>query len=108
MRKVKRGKINRKVLDAVARNYAKLRMLCNCRPYGSYCGKSYEDIFQDTVLYVIQDENVPSLSTDAEIINHFCYRYRMIEYQTINDYKLLKETPYADYLQTRKEEDQPE
>lgn len=108
MRKVKKGKINQKVLDAIARNYAKLRLLCNCRPYGFYCGKSYEDIFQDTVLYVVQDEHAPAFISEAEIISYFCYRYRMIEYQTINDYKLLKETPYADYLQTRKEEDPQE
>ena len=37
-------------------------------------------------------------------MNYFCYRFRMIEYQAINDNKQLKEIPYADYLQTKKED----
>ena len=41
--------------------------------------------------------------TDSDLIQHFLYRYRMIEYQAIQDAKQIKTIPYADYLQTPKE-----
>jgi hypothetical protein len=76
--------------------------MCVSHGQGLYCSKSKEDLFQDTVVFVSQDEKASSLSTDKELIDYFCYRFRMIEYQAINDNKLLKEIPYADYLQASK------
>ncbi|WP_259324214.1 hypothetical protein [Bacteroides thetaiotaomicron] len=104
MRKTKKGKVNGKVMDMIAHNYDKLKQLCGYRTSGLYCSKSYEDIFQDTILFVSQDEKASTLSSDKELMNYFCYRFRMIEYQAINDNKQLKEIPYADYLQTKKED----
>lgn len=92
-----------KVAEVIGRNYIRLQSLCHYRTFGLYGSRSYEDIFQDTVIYVIQDEVASSLPSDEAIIDHFCHRYRMIEYQTIQDAKQLKEIPYADYLQTKKE-----
>ena len=105
MRKTKTGKADKKVMDVIARNYSKLKELCGYCDYGLYCSKSYEDIFQDTVLYISQDEQAAMLSFDKELIEYFCYRFKMIEYQAINDNKTLKENSYADNKQAQKESD---
>lgn len=102
MRKLKKGKVNIKVMTMIAHNYDYLKSMCVNHGQGLYCSKSKEDIFQDTVLFVSQDDRISSLSTDKELIDYFCYRFRMIEFQAINDNKLLKEIPYADYLQPQK------
>lgn len=103
MRKLRKGKINDKVMDMVARNYQQLQQLCADHIHGLYCAKSEDDIFHDTIIFVSQDKKASSLLCDRELIGYFCYRYRMILYQNINDDKLLKEIPYADYLQASKE-----
>lgn len=99
----KKNKYYPKVAESIGRNYIRLQSLCHYRDFGLYGSRSYEDIFQDTVIYVIQDAEASTLLSDEAIIDHFCHRYRMIEYQTIQDAKQLKEIPYADYIQTQKE-----
>lgn len=103
-RKVRKGRVNRKALEFIGDNYNKLRTLCNYNSGGCYCSKSYEDIFQDTILYVVHDEESFSLSEDEDFFKLFKYRYNMILFQTINDHKMLREVDYADYLQTTKED----
>lgn len=102
MRKTRKGKASDKVMVMIAHNYDRLKQLCGYRASGLYCSKSYEDVFQDTVLLVSQDEKASTLSSEKELIDYFCYRFRMILFQAINDNKLLKEIPYADYLQAKK------
>ena len=102
MRKLKKGKVDIKVMTMIARNYDYLKSMCVSHGQGLYCSKSKEDLFKDTIVFVSQDEKASSLSTDKELIDYFCYRFRMIKYQAINDNKLLKERPYADYLQAPK------
>lgn len=102
MRKTRKGKASDKVMVMIAHNYDHLKQLCGYRASGLYCSKSYEDVFQDTVLLVSQDEKASTLSSEKELIDYFCYRFRMILFQAINDNKLLKEIPYADYLQAKK------
>lgn len=87
-------------MTMIAHNYERLKSLCS-HGHGLFCSKNYEDLFQDTILFVSQDEKAPT-SSDKALIDYFCYRFRMIEYQTINDNKLLKEIPYADYIQAQK------
>ena len=41
--------------------------------------------------------------TDSDLIQHFLCRYRMIEYQAIQDAKQINTILYADYLQTQQE-----
>ena len=103
MRKTKIGKVDPKVMAVLADNYNHLKQLCSYRSHGLFCSKSYEDLFQDTILFVSQDNKASTLSSEQEIIDYFYYRFRMIEYQATNDHKLLKEIPYADYLQASKE-----
>ena len=96
MRKIKIGKADNGVMTLLARNYSKLKNLCGYRDYGCFCSKSYEDIFQDTVIYVSQDKRAVGMPED-ELVNYFCFRFKMILFQTINDNKELKEIAYADY-----------
>ena len=50
----KRNSYYPKVAEAIGKNYLKLRSLC-CVEFDTFHGSlSREDIFQDTVLYVIQ------------------------------------------------------
>lgn len=91
------------VAEIIARNYYKLRALCFRQLPVCFDSRNYEDIFHDTVLYVIQDVKSTTYNTDEEIIAHFLYRYRMIEYQTIKDAQQNKNTPYADYIQAKKD-----
>ena len=100
-RKTKQGKVNRYALDVISKNYERLKSLCNYNDRGCYCSKSYEDIFQDTILYVIHDKESFNMETEEEIISHFLFRHKMIEFQTINDNKMLKEVKYADYIQAK-------
>ena len=100
-RKVRQGKVNSHALQVIAKNYDMLRALCNSSDHGCYCSKSYEDIFQDTILYVAHDLSSFNLTRDEEVIELFLYRYKMIEFQTINDNKMMKEVAYADHLQAK-------
>lgn len=97
----KKSKPYPKVANAISRNYNRLIALCCNGKHGYFDSRSHEDIFQDTVLYTIQDPKANDLQSDAELIGHFIYRYRMIEYQTIQDSRQLKIIHYADYLQTQ-------
>lgn len=91
------------IAEVIGKNYSRLRKLCKCRKNGLFTSRSYEDIFEDTILYVIHDPEAHNITTEDSIIEHFCYRYRMIEFQTVMDSRQLKEIPYAEYLQAQKE-----
>lgn len=101
MRKLKTGKVNKRALDIIGKNYNKLRAMCNISDRGCYCSKSYEDIFQETILYVVHDKESFAKQTEKELIEYFLYKFKMIEFQTINDDKMLKEVKYAEYLQAK-------
>lgn len=90
------------IAEVIGRNYSRLLQLCNKRG-GLFASRSYEDIFEDTIIYVIHDVEACTLVLEEDIIKHFCYRYRMIEFQTVRDAQQLKEVPYAYYLQAPEE-----
>lgn len=103
MRTIKPKKIHKAIMDMMVRNYTKAKELCSHGAYGMYGGEGFEDIFHDTVLYVVQDDAALPLTTDEEFIRHFLYRYNMIKYQRIMDDKQRRETDYADYKQIKGE-----
>ncbi|MDH6343333.1 hypothetical protein M2480_001322 [Parabacteroides sp. PFB2-12] len=74
------------VAKAIAREYIALhRKYCyGCARIGSYCGRSMEDVFADTVFYVMHDEVAKSLPTD-QLLQHFDYRYNMLLYRARMD-----------------------
>lgn len=104
MRKTRKGKVDNRVMSVVARNYVKLRDLCISEVHGTYAGEDYEDIFQNTILYIVQDKDASALLADEDIIKHFLYRFNMIKYQTIQDNKMMRSVDYADYKQNKEEE----
>jgi len=52
---------------------------------------SFEDIFQETVLYVIQDKKAFDMP-EFDLLEYFRYKYKMIRYQIIQDAKLIHYT----------------
>lgn len=97
----KKNKYYSEVAKIIGRNYSRLQSLCHIGNYGLFGSRSYEDIFQDTVIYVIHDKEANKIATDEALITHFRRRFEMIKYQTIQDAKQLKEKPYADYIQAK-------
>lgn len=99
MRKVHTGKVNEQVMYFIGRNYNKLKAACNITNAGNYCSENMEDIFHDTIQFVIQDEEAATLSTEHDVIDHFLFRFNMVKYQRIMDDKTIKTAQYADYKQ---------
>ena len=69
MRKILTGKVNDQVMYFIGRNYNKLKAACNITNTGNYCSENMEDIFHDTIQFVIQDEEVASLSIERDVID---------------------------------------
>lgn len=87
----------------ISQNYIRLMDACDVSDK-SYGCMSKEDIFSETVWHVIHDDKALSCKNVNAFVDHFKFRYRMIEFQTIQDYRQLKEIHYADYLQAFTEE----
>lgn len=102
IRKKKNDPDNR-ISEMIATNYNRLRDACNVSSSGNYAGITKEDIFSETIWYVIHDPKSLLCTSADDFIKHFQYRFRMIEFQITKDANLLKEIPYADHIQTKKE-----
>lgn len=102
----KRNKASAYIARVIGEHYAELRSRLCKGDYGNFASRSYEDIFSDTIVFVIQDTEAARLHDEKDIVEHFCFRYRMIEFQIIKDSQHLKETLYADYLQTKTSTDE--
>ena len=74
-----------RILGVIASHYNELKQKLCPVVYGNYTGRSTEDIFSDTIMFVIEDKATEALSTDEEILKHFVYRFNMISYQVIKD-----------------------
>lgn len=99
----RKNKYYPEIAEIIGRNFKKLHALCFRENAGYFDSRNYEDIFQDTVIYVIQDTMSLTCKTDSDLIQHFLCRYRMIEYQAIQDAKQINTILYADYLQIQQE-----
>lgn len=86
------------VAEVLAKHFKSLSSELNRSKHGNYQSMSYEDIFQETVLYVIQDKRAFKMSESA-ILDHFRYRYKMISFQIIQDSKLERKTDYNESIQ---------
>lgn len=76
------------VASIIAKHYNKLREQLDSGRSGNFLSMSFEDIFQETVLYVIQDKKAFGM-TETEILKHFKQKYSVIKFQTIFDSKLI-------------------
>lgn len=79
-----------RVAQVIAKHYHELRKEFIKQSGGNYLSFSYEDIFSETVLYIIQDKKAFDLS-ELDILKQFRYRYNIIRYQIIQDSRLAKE-----------------
>lgn len=89
-------------MNILADNYTLLKDRCRIVGDIVWCSKNYEDIFHDTIMYVSQDDKADGLS-EEELLDFFCYRFKMLEFQTISDNKLERKVEYADYKKNNKE-----
>ena len=80
------------VAETIGRNYDRLRALCLQHHPG------HEDIFHDTVVFVIHDKEALGCGDDEALIHHFLYRYRMIRFQATQDTTRAKKVPYGEYM----------
>lgn len=74
-----------KVANVLAAHYKELKQNLCPNPAGNYAGRNTEDIFSDTIMFVIHDEQASKLHTDQEILKHFEYRHNMITFQVVKD-----------------------
>ncbi len=93
------------VAEAIGRNYAHLYALCCHGKSCYYHSRDVEDIFQDTVVYVIRDKEALN-KLNSDFISHFLHRFRMIEFQTMQDARELKAKQYANYQQAEEDTNQ--
>ena len=87
----------------IAQNFIRLRRECKISDHGNNKVQTREDIFSETILYVVYDPDALLCEDVEAFIKHFLYRFNMIEFQIVQDSNQLKEIPYADYLQAQKE-----
>lgn len=85
-----------RVLTVLANNYIQLMVRCGVSKRGCFCSKNYEDIFEDTIMIVASDDKAKAMSDDKDILDWFCFRYKMVEYQAVRDNRQLREVSYAD------------
>jgi hypothetical protein len=104
-RKVNVDNISKYAMALTGRMYDTLKVSCmeHIFPCHLYL---FDDIFHDTIIYVVQERKVSDMKTDGELMNHFIYRFKMIAFHTIRDIQQLKETNYADNKQTKEEKEQ--
>lgn len=76
-----------RVAGVIAKNYDALNKDLNKGKYGNFSSMSFEDIFHEAILYVIQDKKAFDLS-EKDLMKHFKYRYRMVQYRIIQESKL--------------------
>lgn len=91
MRERRRGvKVNPKVERQIGRLYRLLRQEYNLNKRNCIGGRSDEDIFDDTVMFLLGDKLAEEL-TDIEMISHFKRRFKMVAFQTYKDYAMKRE-----------------
>lgn len=79
-----RGPCNERTANIIAKNIERLKQI-TCEGVSlCCCGETEEDVFSDTILYVVQENNLEALS-ETEVLAHFCHRFKMIQFQTVRD-----------------------
>ena len=92
---------NAKVAETLAAHYNELYNSLVMGSLVSYHGRCMDDIFSDTLMYVIHQEDAPL--EEEELLSYFKYKFQMIKYQTIKDAQNLS-LIYGYHLQTKKNE----
>lgn len=100
MRNRNRDKYNERIARIIAANYDLLHIRCarafRCGPF------LLDDVIQETSLYVMTDPRAANITADADVVDYFVYKFRMIAFQTMkNNRKMLR---YADDQKIKKTE----
>ena len=91
MRERRRGLVvNHSVERQLGRVYRLLIAQFNLSKVNCIGGRSDEDIFSDTMMFVLSDKGAVNL-TDEEFISHFKRRYKMIKFQIYKDQNMKRE-----------------
>lgn len=98
MRNRCRGKYSPAVASVIGRNYPRLLKLCAAQSGPVRGAMDDADVMQDTFLCVTHDPQCAAMTTEAEILARFVFRYRMVRFQSFRDEAQRKTVPYADYL----------
>lgn len=78
--------VSQNVAQIIAANYYLLKDKTNeGLIHNDISAKTIDDIFSDTVLFVLQDEKAASLKTRAEIIDYFIYRFKMFNFRAFKE-----------------------
>lgn len=102
MREVKlKYTVHDSIMQMIATHYQELRFICQCAWTAKTRAKTFDDIFQDTVLYVVQDAEALGKEGD-EMSKHFLFRFRMLQYQAAMEQ--FDESNYAYNQETTQEE----
>lgn len=106
-RKKRSWESNALVMRMIAKLYNELSERCIKDRPKHYDGLSYQDIFQETVLFVSCDKCAIELINDKnKFIEYFMYRFRVTQFKTIHEYRRLNKTEYADYKQASAQEEE--
>lgn len=76
------------VAAVLAKHYKSLKLEFYSIKSIQFSAMDNEDIFHETMLYVIQDPIAFSMS-ETEILEHFRSRYKMIRFQIVQDAKYI-------------------
>lgn len=90
-------------MQVIAKNYDYLHERCRTLRTLVYTDYEYDDIFHDAILFVTLDVKAIDIINDKDILEHFCFRFRMIEFDYAHKKKKLKEVDYANDKQTKEE-----
>ena len=90
------------VASIIAKYYDRLKNeLIDCEG-GNFLSMTFQDIFQETVLSVIQDKKAFTMSPE-KILEYFKYKHKMIRFQVIQDAKLIKKAHYSRIKETKQD-----
>ena len=78
---------NSYVIAVIARNYNSLKSALVSDVEINISGRSYEDIFEDTILFIASDPAASSIKVEAAILDHFKYRFKMIRFRVFANSK---------------------
>ena len=74
-------------MAVIARNYNSLKSALVSDIEINVSGRSYEDIFEDTILFVYGDCKAENITDEAAILEHFKYRFKMIRFKAFAESK---------------------
>lgn len=76
--------MSKKAAKIIAENYSTLKTsICNEHDL-NIAGATEEDIFNDTVIFVIHEKDISKLS-EVELLDHFKDRFKMLMFQITQD-----------------------